>query len=54
MLRSILVSGVDLSKVDTDGDSPLHLAVRAALGEAEDEEPFIETVGYAFCAICPL
>jgi len=47
MLRSILPSGVDLSKVDTDGNSPLHLAVRAAIGEAEDEEPFIEVDGEA-------
>ena len=43
-LESLLADGVDLSRRNEEGDTPLHLAVRTALGEIVGDEPFVEEV----------
>jgi ankyrin repeat protein len=43
-LEALLEQGIPLSEQDLEGNTPLHLAVKAALGEAVGEVPLIEEV----------
>lgn len=42
LLRELLANGIELSEQDAEGETPLHLAVKAALGESIGDDPLVE------------